>query len=115
MFHDPVTGDLVDEFVSIGEYYASQADGTPPHYITAYTRQAETQLLDVYYDARQYYEGHPDASDAELLARITPRLKTNADNVRKMIDFNVFLRDDDEKKSDAAVASAEPANGSKEQ
>ena len=114
MFHDPVTGDLVDEFVSIGEYYASQADGTPPHYITAYTRQAETQLLDVYYDARQYYESKPNASDADLLARITPRLKKNADNVRKMINFNVFLRDS-ENKTDAAVASAEPATGSKEQ
>ena len=114
MFHDPATGDLVDEFVSIGEYYASQADGTPPHYITAYTRQAETQLLDVYYDARQYYESNPNASDADLLARITPRLKKNADNVRKMINFNVFLRDSGNK-TVAAAASAEPATGSKEQ
>ena len=114
MFHDPATGDLVDEFVSIGEYYASQADGTPPHYITAYTRQAETQLLDVYYDARQYYESKPNINDAELLARITPRLKKNADNVRKMINFNVFLRDSGNK-TVAAAASAEPATGSKEQ
>ena len=114
MFHDPETGDLVEEFVSIGEMYASQADGTPPHYITAYTRQAETQLLDVYYDARQYYESNPNATDADLLARITPRLKTNADNVRKMIDFNVFLRDSGNK-TVAAVESAESATGSKEQ
>ena len=114
MFHDPETGDLVEEFVSIGEMYASQADGTPPHYITAYTRQAETQLLDVYYDARQYYESKPNINDAELLARITPRLKKNADNVRKMINFNVFLRDSGNK-TVAAAASAEPATGSKEQ
>ena len=103
MFHDPATGDLVDEFVSIGEMYASQADGTPPRYVTAYTTQAETQLLNVYYAAREHYLKHGDEGMMELIEK---KLKENADYVRSLVARNVFLTRDAEKAA-AARAAAE--------
>lgn len=103
MYHDPATGDLVDEYVSIGEMYASQADGTPPRYVTAYTTQAETQLLNVYYAAREHYLKHGDEGMMELIEK---KLKENADYVRSLVSRNVFLTRDAEKAA-AARAAAE--------
>ncbi len=111
MFHDPVTGDLTADYVSIGEMYASQADGTPPRYVTAYTTQAETQLLNVYYDARDYYVKNGDDG---LLERIEKNLKEKADYVRGLVARNVFLSRDAEKAA-AARAEAEAAETKSEQ
>ena len=102
MFHDPATGELVADFVSIGEMYASQADGTPPRYVTAYTTQAETQLLNVYYDARDYYLKHGDEG---LLERIQKNLEEKAEYVRSLVARNVFLTRDAEKAATAKVAT----------
>ncbi len=103
MFHDPATGELVADYVSIGEMYASQADGTPPRYVTAYTTQAETQLLNVYYAAREHYLKHGDEGMMELIEK---KLKENADYVRSLVARNVFLTRDAEKAA-AARAAAE--------
>ena len=104
MVHD-ADGNLISTPLSLGEFYASQADDTPPHYSTAYTSQAETQFLNVYYTARDFYEGKirevgEDADpetlkkiDEEMLALINEKLKTNADYVRRLISRNVFLSD----------------------
>ena len=106
MFHDPATGQLTADFVSIGEIYASQADFTPPRYVTAYTTQAETQLLNVYYDARDYYVKNGDKG---LKERIEKNLKAKAEYVRSLVARNVFLSRDAEKaaaaKSDAETKS----------
>ena len=104
MFHDPETGELRDEFVSIGEMYASQADGTPPRYVTAYTTQAETQLLNVYYAAREHYLKNGDEGMKELIEK---KLKENADYVRSLVARNVFLSRDAEKAAAAKAAAAE--------
>ena len=109
MFHDPATGELVAEYVSIGEMYASQADGTPPRYVTAYTTQAETQLLNVYYAARDHYVKHGDEGMMEL---INKKLKENADYVRSLVARNVFLTRDAQK---AAAAKAEAETKSEQE
>ena len=109
MFHDPVTGELTSDFVSIGEMYASQADFTPPRYVTAYTTQAETQLLNVYYDARDYYVKNGDEG---LVERIQKNLKEKADYVRSLVARNVFLTRDAEK---AAAAKAEAETKSEQE
>ena len=88
---------------------ASQADGTPPRYVTAYTTQAETQLLNVYYDARDYYLKHGDEG---LLERIQKNLKEKADYVRSLVARNVFLTRDAEK---AAAAKADAENKSEQE
>ena len=105
MVHDEKTGELVVEPLSLGEFYASQADDTPPHYSTAYTSQAETQFLNVYYTARDFYESEikkagknpsPETLkkiDDEMLALIKKTLKKNEAYIRRLIDRNVFLKD----------------------
>ena len=105
MFHDPATGELVAEYVSIGEMYASQADGTPPRYVTAYTTQAETQMLNVYYAAREYYNSaeYEKHGDKGLMELIEKKLKENADYVRTLVARNVFLSRDAEKAAAARV------------
>ena len=109
MFHDPATGELVAEYVSIGEMYASQADGTPPRYVTAYTTQAETQLLNVYYAAREYYNSaeYEKNGDKGMMELIEKKLKENADYVRTLVARNVFLSRDAEKAAAARAAAAE--------
>lgn len=104
MVHDD-EGNLISIPISLGEFYASQADDTPPHFSTAYTSQAETQFLNVYYTARDFYESKirevgKDADpetlkkiDDEMLQLINEKLKTNADYVRGLIARNVFLKD----------------------
>ena len=104
MVHDD-QGNLISIPLSLGEFYASQADDTPPHFSTAYTSQAETQFLNVYYTARDFYESKirevgKDADpetlkkiDDEMLKLINEKLKTNADYVRGLIARNVFLKD----------------------
>ena len=114
MFHDPATGELVAEYVSIGEMYASQADGTPPRYVTAYTTQAETQMLNVYYAAREYYNSaeYEKHGDKGLMELIEKKLKENADYVRTLVARNVFLSRDAEK---AAAARAEAETKSEQE
>ena len=104
MFHDEATGELKADFVSIGEIYGSQADFTPPRYVTAYTTQAETQLLNVYYAARDHYLKHGDEGLMELIQK---DLKEKADYVRSLVARNVFLTRDAEKAAAAAKAAAE--------
>ena len=99
-----IEGILTADFVSIGEIYASQADFTPPRYVTAYTTQAETQLLNVYYDARDYYVKNGDKG---LKERIEKNLKEKAEYVRSLVARNVFLSRDAEKAAAAAKSDAE--------
>ena len=109
MFHDEATGDLKADFVSIGEMYASQADFTPPRYVTAYTTQAETQLLNVYYNARDHYLKHGDEGLRDLIQK---DLNEKAKYVRSLVARNVFLTRDAEK---AAAAKAEADNKSEQE
>ena len=119
------TGDLEVVPISIGEFYASQADFTPPHFSTAYTSQAETQLLNVYYTARDFYETeirkagkNPSREtlkkiDDEMLALIKRKLTENSLYIKRLIDRNVFLKDGvvtaDAKSSADAASPAETA------
>jgi len=109
MFHDETTGELKADFVSIGEMYASQADFTPPRYVTAYTTQAETQLLNVYYAARDYYLKHGDEGLREMIQK---NLNEKAEYVRSLVARNVFLTRDAEK---AAAAKAAADNKSEQE
>ena len=109
MFHDEATGELKADFVSIGEMYASQADFTPPRYVTAYTTQAETQLLNVYYAARDYYLKNGDDGLREMIQK---NLNEKAEYVRSLVARNVFLTRDAEK---AAAAKAAAADNKSEQ
>ena len=109
MFHDETTGELVADYVSIGEIYASQADFTPPRYVTAYTTQAETQLLNVYYAARDHYVKHGDEGLRELIQN---DLKEKAEYVRSLVARNVFLTRDAEQ---AAAAKAGAENKSEQE
>ena len=104
MFHDEATGELKADFVSIGEMYASQADFTPPRYVTAYTTQAETQLLNVYYAARDHYLKHGDEGLREMIQK---NLNEKADYVRSLVARNVFLTRDAEKAAAAKTAAAD--------
>jgi len=108
MFHDEATGELKADFVSIGEMYASQADFTPPRYVTAYTTQAETQLLNVYYAARDHYLKHGDEGLREMIQK---NLNEKAEYVRSLVSRNVFLTRDAEK----AAASKAAADNKSEQ
>ena len=74
-------GDLVVRPVSIGEFYASIADDTPPHFYTAYTTEAEKDFVLTYYDARAYYEKTGD--DEGMMELIRKQLKEKADIIRK--------------------------------
>ena len=109
MFHDEATGELKADFVSIGEMYASQADFTPPRYVTAYTTQAETQLLNVYYAARDYYLKNGDNGLREMIQK---NLNEKAEYVRSLVARNVFLTRDAQK---AAAAKAEAENKSEQE
>ena len=119
MVHDE-SGKLVTIPISLGKFYASQADSTPPHFSTAYTAQAETEFLNVYYAARDFYESKLAAAganpseeklkeiDDEMLKLIKNGLKEKAAYIGRLVDRNVFLKDGvDETVADAAPA-AEP-------
>lgn len=75
---------------SIGEFYISIADNTPPKHASPYSTQAENRILDVLSFARAYREAHPD--DDEGLVRETEKLlKEKADYIRQLIARNKFL------------------------
>ena len=119
MVHDEKTGELVIKPLSLGSFYADQADSTPPHFSTAYTTQAETEFLNVYYDARDFYKSRIAAAgenpseetlkqiDEEMLKLINDGLKKKAAYIKRLIDRNVFLKEDIAKGTAAAATPAE--------
>ena len=118
MIHDE-NGNLVTIPLSLGKFYASQADSTPPHFSTAYTSQAETEFLNVYYAARDFYESKIAAAgkdpseetlkkiDDEMLQLIKDGLKEKAAYIGRLVDRNVFLKD--------GVAESKPETEAKQE
>ncbi len=118
MIHDE-NGNLVTIPLSLGKFYASQADSTPPHFSTAYTSQAETEFLNVYYAARDFYESelgkagaNPSAEklkeiDDKMLQLIKDGLKEKAAYIGRLVDRNVFLKD--------GVAESKPETEAKQE
>ena len=118
MIHDE-NGNLVTIPLSLGKFYASQADSTPPHFSTAYTSQAETEFLNVYYAARDFYEselGKAGANPSEeklkeiddkMLQLIKDGLKEKAAYIGRLVDRNVFLKD--------GVAESKPETEAKQE
>ena len=81
--------------ISIGRFYASIADDTPPRHVTAYSDKAMRQVYDVYSAARDFYESKieeagddPDPEtlrsiDNEMLSLIRTQLAEKAALIRK--------------------------------
>ena len=109
-------GDMVEKKLSIGKFYASLAGkekGVAPRYITAYTNQAETQFLNVYYAARAFYESHENDSDVDerMLELIKKGLAEKAAYIEKLIRHNYFLTA--EKAENATAAEKTEASAEK--
>ena len=106
-------GNMSAKPLSVGMFYASLAGkekGVAPRYVTAYTSQAETQFLNVYYAARDYYESHENDKDVDerMMEIIRKGLADKAAYIEKLIRHNYFLSAEDSKNADAA-AKTDPA------
>jgi arabinosaccharide transport system substrate-binding protein len=106
-------GNMTAEKLSIGKFYASLADkpnGVAPRYVTAYTSQAETQFLNVYYDARSFYEKHEGEKDVDerMMELIKKGLDEKAAYIEKLIRHNYFLTAEREENA-AAANKTEPS------
>ena len=86
MIHNE-SGKLISKPISIGRFYASIADDTPPINYTAHNDNAEKAILDIYYSACDYYGKHIGEANADkdMLELIGKQLKEKADLIRKEI------------------------------
>ena len=90
-------GELVVRPVSIGKFYASMADDTPPRHTSPYLVEAESQFLNVYFDARDFYESRLQEAgnnpsqetlkkiDDEMLDLIREQLKRKPISLRQLL------------------------------
>ena len=106
-------GNMTADKLSIGKFYASLAgksNGVAPRYVTAYTSQAETQFLNVYYAARAYYEKHENDADVDerMMELIKKELAEKAAYIEKLIRHNYFLTAEREENA-AAANKTEPS------
>jgi arabinosaccharide transport system substrate-binding protein len=73
----------------IGQIYAELALETPPDYVGAYYEMVDGKTREVLVDGGVYYEKNGDAGLREYL---TEKLKAKADYIRKVMNRNVFLQ-----------------------
>ena len=107
-------GKMTAQKLSIGKFYASLAgksNGVAPRYVTAYTSQAETQFLNVYYAARSFYEKHEGEKDVDerMMELIKKELAEKAAYIEKLIRHNYFLTAEREENAAAAKKIELPA------
>lgn len=73
----------------IGAEFAALADGVPRDFDTSYGAQANGKLSEAYTNAADYYDRHGENGLREFTAA---ELKRRADQVRHLMDRNVFLK-----------------------
>jgi len=73
----------------IGQLYAELAVETPPDYVGAYYEMVDGKTREVLVDGGVYFEKHGDEGLREY---ITQKLKLKADYIRRVMNRNVFLQ-----------------------
>lgn len=75
---------------ALGQAYAALAPSVPSEYATAYIAQAQTKLVEAFMNVGEQYARHGEAG---LDAFARAELKRRADDVRRLMDRNPFLRE----------------------
>ena len=113
-------GNMCAKPLSVGMFYASLADkpnGVAPRYVTAYTSQAETQFLNVYYAARDFYESHENDKDVDerMMEIIKEGLAEKAEYIEKLIRHNRFLSEGNAENADAPASAGNASAETKQE
>jgi arabinosaccharide transport system substrate-binding protein len=74
----------------LGQEYVSLAEQVPKDYDTAYSSQATAKLSEAFSNAAAYFEQHGEEGMRDYTAA---ELKRCADQVRRLMDRNIFLRE----------------------
>lgn len=89
----------------VGKFLAELAPEVPQNFTTPYSKLADEKLTETFLNSATYYV---DKGDDGLLDYIRAELKRNCDYIQRVMDRNVFLKEENASAADATVQEARP-------